>query len=54
MKIKKVEIWLCEECLEGKGDECHTPGCALCFHNSPGHPIHKEFYTVLEEFEDEH
>ncbi len=34
--------------MNGEGDECHTPECALCFHNSPGHPIHPELYEVLE------
>lgn len=31
-----VKIWLCAACLEGLGEECHTPGCALWMHNSPG------------------
>jgi len=51
MKIKLVKIRLCEACLNGEGDECHTSECALCFHNSPGHPIHPELYKVLEESE---
>ncbi len=51
MKIKLVKIRLCEACLEGRGDECHTPECALCFHSSPGYPIHREMYEVLDEWE---
>lgn len=51
MKVKKVEILLCESCLKGEGQECHTPGCALFLHNSPGHPIIPELYKVLEEYE---
>lgn len=46
--VKRVIIPLCDLCLEGKGEECHTPGCALFLHNSPGHPILKELYEVLE------
>ena len=52
MKIKKIEIWLCEACLNGEGKECHTPGCALFLHDSPGHPIIPELYEVLEEYEE--
>ena len=51
MKIKKIVIELCEACLVGEGEECHTPGCALWMHNSPGHPINEELYTVLDEYE---
>lgn len=47
LKVQRVLISLCALCLEGKGDECHTPGCALCFHNSPGQPIHRELYEIL-------
>jgi len=54
MKIKKVIIMLCEACLRGEGDECHTPECALCFHNSPGHPIHPELYEVIQEWESDY
>lgn len=48
-KVLRVTIWLCELCLEGKGEECHAPGCALFLHNSPGHPIHKEFYERVDD-----
>lgn len=27
--LETVVITLCSACLDGKGDECHTPGCAL-------------------------
>lgn len=52
MKIKKVQIWLCEACLNGEGEECHTPGCALFLHNSPGMPIMPELYEILDEIEE--
>ena len=51
MKLKLVKIWLCESCLRGEGQECHTPGCALFLHNSPGHPIMEELIEVIKEIE---
>lgn len=30
-----VQIWLCGLCLDGKGGECHTPGCALFLNRAP-------------------
>ena len=51
MKTKKIEIWLCEACLNGEGQQCDTPGCALFLHNSPGHPIAPELYKILDEYE---
>ena len=47
-EIKIVQIPLCNYCLDGEGDECHTPGCALFLHNSPGHSIAKELYKIIE------
>ena len=52
MKVKKIEIWLCQACLNGEGKECHTAGCALFLHDSPGHAIIPELYKVLEEYEE--
>jgi len=51
MKIKKIEIWICEACLEGQGEECHTPGCALFLH-AVDFPIGKGLYTVIAEYEE--
>ncbi len=51
MKIKLVEILLCEACLNGEGSICDTPGCAFFLHNSPGHPIAPELYEVKDEWE---
>lgn len=51
MKLKLVKLWLCEACLQGEGEECHTPGCALWIHDSPGHPILPDLYEVLDERE---
>lgn len=46
-QVHRVAISLCQLCLDGKGEECHTPGCALFLHNSPGHPIYAEFYEII-------
>ena len=48
MKIKKIAIWICEACLDGEGEECHTPGCSLFLH-SVDLPINGEMYEVLDE-----
>lgn len=46
-KVITVQMRICESCLEGVGQECHTPGCALFLHNSPGLPIAREMYRVI-------
>ncbi len=51
MKVKKITICICEACLRGKGEECHTPGCALYLHKIDL-PIHSYSYNVIEEFEE--
>lgn len=45
--VHLVKINLCELCLQGAGEECHTPGCALFLHNSPGLPIAPEMYEIV-------
>jgi hypothetical protein len=51
MKLKKIEIVICEECLEGHGDECHTAGCALWLH-IVDIPIDPLLYDVIDEFDE--
>ena len=51
IKIKRVIIDICEPCLNGEGKECHTPGCALCYHRVDL-PIIKDLYHVVCEYED--
>ena len=51
MKVKQVKIWICQACLDGEGEECHTPECAWFLHDSPGAPIMPELYEVLQEFD---
>lgn len=53
MKLKRVIIVLCEACLNGEGEECHTPGCAMYIHDSPGFPIAPELYAVTDEWDSE-
>ena len=33
--VRLVQLWLCDLCLDGEGDECHTPGCSLWIHDVP-------------------
>jgi len=51
MKIKRIEIRICEACLNGEGQECHTPGCALWLHKVDL-PIDPGLYRVLDEYEE--
>lgn len=37
--LYRVTLTLCELCLDGKGGECHTPGCALWMNRSPDVPL---------------
>jgi hypothetical protein len=32
IRLKLIAITICEPCLKGDGEECHTPGCALWLH----------------------
>ena len=50
MKIKRIEIAICEACLEGDGEMCTTPECALCWH-LVDIPISDGLYEVKEEYE---
>lgn len=34
-KVRKVVMWLCDACIDGTGDQCHTPGCALIRNRPP-------------------
>lgn len=48
MKLKLVKMWICQGCLDGDGDECHTPGCSLFLHKVDL-PIAPELYEVVSE-----
>ena len=49
--LKQIVITICEPCLNGEGEECHTPGCALWLH-SVDLPFIPEMYTVIQEYPD--
>ena len=51
MKLKSVKMWVCQACLDGDGDECHTLGCALFLHRVDL-PIMPELYEVLAEVDE--
>ncbi len=46
-KVHLVAIQICQACLDGEDEECHTPGCALFLH-AVDLPIHEELYRVIE------
>lgn len=46
--VHEVAIHLCEPCLNGEGGECHTPGCALCWHAVDSQRIHPMLYEIIE------
>lgn len=48
IEIKRIEIEVCERCLEGEPGVCHEPQCAFCRHDSLGFPVIPELYTVLD------
>ena len=44
MKLHTIKIRICEACLNGEGQECHTPGCAMWLH-TVDHPL---IYEAIE------
>lgn len=46
-KLNRVVITLCEDCLNGVGKECHTPGCALIRRRCPDFAVDPDTYQVL-------
>ena len=46
-KTHLVQLWLCEGCLLGIGKECHTGGCALCWHRAPDFPVMPELVKMV-------
>ena len=44
--IRRVEIPICQKCLDGAGGECHTPGCAFFLHQMDTLPIIREMYII--------
>ena len=46
-QVKEYAIYLCQECIDGIGQECHTSGCALFLH-TVDFQIHREDLTEIE------
>jgi hypothetical protein len=44
--LKRVQMLLCTSCLDGIGEECHTPGCAMYLHRVDL-PFPKDTYTEV-------
>jgi hypothetical protein len=40
-EVKQYLVNLCDGCIDAKGQECHTPGCAMFLH-SVDIPFHRE------------
>jgi hypothetical protein len=38
--LVRVTLTLCEQCLNGDGGQCHTPGCALWLKAAPDLPLY--------------
>ena len=51
MIIKRILLDICEACLKGEGEMCHTPGCALFLH-SVDLPIDERLGVVVGEWDD--
>lgn len=45
--LHRVTLDICEPCIEGAGEECHTPGCAFWMMRAPETP----FYAAMTEQE---
>jgi len=43
-EVRTVQLCLCQDCLDGKGWICHTPGCALCRRMRPDFALNAEEY----------
>lgn len=52
--VHRVQLYLCDSCLDGKGGECHMPGCVFWFNQAPGMVIRSlPGVTVLNDETDE-
>lgn len=46
VSLKRIQLFACQACLDGVGEECHTPGCAFYLHRVDL-PITPELYTIV-------
>jgi hypothetical protein len=49
MKVYKIQINICEACLKGIGQECHTPGCANFLKDVPENGYSEYQYEIIED-----
>jgi hypothetical protein len=45
--VRLVQLLMCDPCIDGEGDECHTPGCALWIHDVPK-PSLRAMVTIID------
>ena len=38
-RLREITLLLCDQCRQGAGGECHTPGCALWMNDAPCFPV---------------
>ena len=50
MKLKLITTMICDACLAGEGEECHTPGCILWLHRVDL-AFDPHLYDVIKEFD---
>jgi hypothetical protein len=48
--VRRVEMYLCDPCLDGEGGECHVPGCSFWMSAAPvGVPLReRQLVTVFD------
>jgi hypothetical protein len=47
--VRLVQLHLCDPCLDGTGEECHTPGCSLWMNRPPDLPLrNNQGVTVID------
>jgi hypothetical protein len=51
VKTHRVTMWLCDLCLDGKGGECHVPGCALYLNRAPDLPLRNSLTVEIEGYD---
>ncbi len=45
--LNKVDtIMLCDACLDGRGEICHTPGCVMIRRTCPDFPIREDIESA--------
>lgn len=53
IKFKTIAIIICEFCLRGEGEVCHTPGCIFCRKAPPDWGFDERMYDELDSWDEE-